>query len=85
MKPLKIDWTKHLQDPDKKEAFEKTLRNNTLVIARLRDIVDEWEATLLNEETLPNQYSVANWTELQAHRNGNREMIKRVKNLLDFF
>ena len=85
MKPLLIDWTKHLTDPDKRESFEKTLRNNTLVLARLRDIVDEWEQAILREETKPDQYSTANWGMLQAHKNGNRETIKRLKDLLSFF
>lgn len=85
MKPLLIEWTKHLSDPDQKENFEKTLRNNTLVLARLRDIVDEWEQTILREETKSDQYSTANWAMLQAHKNGNREIIKRLKDLISFF
>lgn len=85
MKALQIEWVKHLTDPDQKENFEKTLRNSTLVLARLRDIVDEWETTILREETKPDQYAVANWQLLQAHRNGDRERIKKLRDLLDFF
>jgi len=85
MKPLQTDWLKHLSEPDRRESFEKTLRNNTLVFARLQDIITEWEETILRQETKPDQYSVANWAELQAHRNGNREIIQKLKDLISFF
>jgi hypothetical protein len=85
VKPLKLDWTKHLHDPQRKEDFEKTLRNSTLILDRLRTIMTEWEQSILAEETSKDQYTSGSWAMLQAHRNGNREIIKKVKDLTDIY
>ena len=84
MKPLKLDWTKNLP-PERKQGFEDALRNSTLVIDRLRQIMNEWEQSLLAEETTKDQYSSPSWAMLQAHRNGSREIIKKVRDLTDFY
>jgi hypothetical protein len=85
MKPLAINWTKHLSDPQRKEDFEKTLRNSTLVLDRLKAILTEWEAQLAAEGSTKDQYSSPAWSHLQAHRNGERGTLKKVRELLDFY
>jgi hypothetical protein len=84
MKALQIEWTEHLDTAEKRENFEKTLRNNTLIFARIQDILNKWDAGILRAETKPDQYSVANWEVLQAHRNGNREIIQKLRDLVSF-
>lgn len=84
MKPIQIDWIRHLSDPQRQIDFEKTLRNNTLIFARLEEILNEKERSVLSEETSKSQYSIPAWSELQAHRNGNREIIKWLKDLISF-
>ena len=84
MKPLLIEWTEHLDTAEKRENFEKTLRNNTLIFARMQDILNKWEASILREETTKDQYATACWPQLQAHRNGNRETIKKLRDLISF-
>lgn len=84
MKGLSVEWTKHLKDPDRKAGFEKTLRNNTLIMDRLYDILTEWERLVLASETNPADYDAASWSHKQAHRNGNREIIKKLKDLVGF-
>lgn len=82
MKALQVDWTKHLTDPDRREDFEKTLRNNTLIFKRLTDIITEWEQVILSEDRSKTQYQSPAWSELQAHRNGNLETLKKLKDLI---
>lgn len=84
MNRLSVEWTKHLQDPARKEGFEKALRNNTLIMDRLYDILTEWERGVLAAETSPAEYDAASWSHKQAHRNGNREIIKKLKDLVGF-
>lgn len=84
MKPIKLDWIKHISDPQRREDFEKTLRNSTLIFTRQNEILDEWERVLLNEETKKDQYSFGSWQCLQAHRNGNREIIQKLRDLISF-
>jgi hypothetical protein len=84
MKPLAINWTKHLSE-ERKEDFEKTLRNNTLIFDRLKAILEEWDTDILNMQTTKSQYGSPSWAALQAHLNGNREMLKKLKDLISFY
>lgn len=81
---LSTSWTRHIQDQDRREDFEKVLRNNSLLFKRLNEIAQEWEASLNSEETSKDQYQSPAWACLQAHRNGSRETIKKLKDLISF-
>lgn len=83
MKPLQLDWLKHLP-LERQKGFEELLRNNPLIFARLHDILSEWEQVVASEETSKDQYETGSWAMLQAHRNGNREIIKKLKDLISF-
>jgi hypothetical protein len=85
VKPLAINWTKHLSDPQRKQDFEGTLRNNTLVFDRLKAIIQEWDTAILDMQTTKAQYASPAWSHLQAHLNGSREMLKKMKDLIDFY
>lgn len=83
MKPLQTDWIKTLP-VERREDFEKLLRNSTTVFHRQLEILSEWENAILSEERTKTQYEIANWDKLQAHRNGNLEIIKKLKDLISF-
>lgn len=79
-------WTKHLNSSGKEaqEAFEKTLRNSTLVLNRLRQILDERENSINQQEFSISDYDSNSWHYKQAHRNGQRSMLKEIKDLIKF-
>lgn len=76
-------WYTNL-DENQKVAFEKTLLNSTLVLDRLYHILSKMEEEALKAETSTAQYETPNWQALQAHRNGLREALKKVKSLIGF-
>jgi hypothetical protein len=81
MKKLSLEWTKGLSEKEKEE-FEQMVRRS-LVVPRLLGIIKEWELELSNKET-SEDYSDAAWAYKQAHRNGDRSRIKKLKDLLSF-
>jgi len=85
MSGLLMEWTNHLQDPQKKEDFEKTLRNNTLIFDRMNAILDQWEADINKMDRGKEQYKQAGWMPYMAHRNGNKEIIQRMRDLISFY
>jgi hypothetical protein len=79
-----VEWFKGLT-PEAKESFEKTLRNNTLLLDRLNDIVDDWEKEISRQETSSDDFSEPNWALRQAARNGDRRRLRRLKDLISFY
>lgn len=83
MRNLSLEWTRNLKDPKRKEDFEKTLRNSTVAINRLLEILDEWEEELDKEESSRSNYGPG-WDYQQAHRNGDRSRLRKLRDLLGF-
>lgn len=83
MKGLSLEWFKGYPD-DKKETLEQLLRNSSTVLGRLTEILDQWEAELLRQECNVADYDAPNWTYRQAHRNGDRARIRKLRDLLSF-
>lgn len=81
---MKTLWSQHLKDPEKKEEFEKLLRNSTVSLGRLRDIVRELQTGLLQTERSNKVYESPNWTYLQAHTNGMLQAYGNIDRLLSF-
>jgi hypothetical protein len=84
MRGLPLEWTKGIHDPKKKEAFEATIRNSHVVLERLYDILVEREGELTSSECTVSDYDTPNWDVRQAHRNGERSQIRKLKDLLSF-
>lgn len=82
---MDIQWTSHLQDQQKKEDFEKVLRNNTLIFDRMFAILQQWEDDINKKERGQEQYKQAGWMPQMAHRNGNKEIIHKLKDLISFY
>jgi hypothetical protein len=79
-----VDWTKHLPEQQDKIDFEKRLRyNHKEVLNRILQILDEDERSLNRSEVDPKAYEVANWSNLQAHKNGYRAHLNRMKKLIE--
>ena len=81
---LSLEWTNHLKSEDEKERFESLVRNSTQVLSRLSDILLDREAAILKQEVLVADYDSPAWPYKQAHRNGARSELKKLKDLLSF-
>jgi hypothetical protein len=81
---LPLTWTKHLREPTQRENFEAVLRNSTLALTRLHQIITEKEESLSSTEASLETYKDAGWPYLQAHINGRKAELKELKALLDF-
>lgn len=75
-------WTKNLKTPEEKERFENSLKGSRLVLERLAQMLDEEEADIDRSEMNLDTYSTPNWAEKQAHKNGQRSMLRKIKNLI---
>lgn len=84
MRKLYKVWTDNLKDPDEKERFEQALRNDTLVLGRLQEILDIKLTELESQEIKLADYDSPSWAAKQAHRNGYKAGVKFVEDLLSF-
>lgn len=83
MKKLSVEWFKNIPE-DKREGFELAIRNSTLALGRLYDILIEWEEELNRAEAKVDDYDTPSWPHKQAHRNGDRSRIRKLRDLLSF-
>lgn len=80
---LSLEWFKGVP-PDRKDAYESVIRNSTVMAERLLALCDEWENDLSRAETKVSDYDTASWGYKQAHRNGDRARIRKLRDLLSF-
>ena len=84
-KKLNLVWTKHIKDVEERTRFESNLRNNTLLLGRLRDILQDKLDSLDKEEVSSEDYDSPSWAFKQANRLGRKAEIKSLMDLLEFF
>lgn len=82
--PVSLDWTKHLRTEKDREDFVTVLRNSTYITGRLADILRERLDSVYREETKLGDFSDPNWSHKQAFRNGRKQVLKEVLDLLSF-
>lgn len=80
---MDIRWTSHLADQAEKERFANYVWTNKPVLKRLKELLEEKETAIDNDERSISSYENQNWAYRQAHRNGSREMIRFLKTLVD--
>lgn len=80
---IAIDWIKNLPEKEREE-FETTLRHSTTVLTRLQEIVTEKIEAIEREENSTVVYESPSWAYKQAHLNGERSGLTKIKNLLSF-
>jgi lipoprotein NlpI len=69
-------WTQHLKDdPEAKQKFEDYVKNSSLLIKRLNDMIDSIERDLGRSETSADVFNTPNWDYLQAYKNGYRSAL----------
>ena len=83
MKQLATVWTSHIKDSEKKKGFEETVRNSTVALGRLKEILIEEDKALSNA-SLKSPNGDPSWAFTQAHISGERNRIKKLLDLLSF-
>lgn len=66
---------------DKKENFELILGNSSIVLARLKEIIENKEDLVLRQETDFSNYD-AGWDYKQAYMNGLKAAYRELKQLV---
>lgn len=80
---MQIAWTQHLaNDPQRKKDFEATIQNSTVVLDRLKQLIDEKEASFNRTDFDPKEYEAAGWPFKQAYLNGRRAELASLRSLL---
>ena len=78
-----VEWAKHLKTAKEKEDFEKYVLGSRALMTRLKEILDEKEKSLDRSEASLEAYSLPNWDYRQAHKNGIRDALQWLKQLVD--
>lgn len=76
-------WTSGLSD-QQKERFLQALRNDTLVLGRLKEILSEDLLMLHKKESKIDSYESPSWAYRQAHINGAKQTTSALLELLSF-
>lgn len=77
---LSLKWTKGLSE-DRAENLEKLVRNSTIVLSRLKEIIEE---DLRQDKVTESDYDNPSWAYYQAHKNGKMEYARQMLSLLAF-
>jgi hypothetical protein len=83
MSNLSTEWLKNLPS-DKKKDFELIIRNSTMMAQRILELCNEWEEELDRAEARVSDYDTPSWGFRQAHRNGDRSRIRKLRDLFSF-
>jgi hypothetical protein len=80
---MNTTWAKHLPE-DRKADFLKTVASSTVALRRLKEILREFDDEVTRAEVSTTDYNTPSWAYRQAHRNGQRQAYKQLKDLLSF-
>lgn len=76
-------WTKNLKSPEEKDRFENSLKGSKIVLDRLTELLTEEESEIDRSELNVDTYETSNWASKQAHKNGQRASLRKIKNLIN--
>ena len=82
-RPLDTRWTRNLPE-DKRKEFEGLVRNSTLLLTRLKEIIEEAEQSEISQSSSLSDFKDPNWPYKQAFRNGSLSQLKKLKDLIPF-
>lgn len=80
---MKLAWFKEvLNDPKAKQDLELTIKNSSLVLGRLKEILEAELRDLDNRQT-SSDYKDASWAFKQADANGDKRRLKWAIDLIN--
>jgi len=80
-KPLSLTWTKHLKGEEERQKLEQTIRASTTIVTRLQQILEDEERTLDKTST---DFENPSWAYRQAFILGQKDALRKIKDLIDF-
>lgn len=83
MQALSVQWFKG-ETGDQKKKLEQAIRHDTLVLGRLREIVEGKLDTANRSEIKLSVYDTPSWAAKQAHVNGYKQAFREIEELLSF-
>jgi len=86
MANLHVDWFKNIPSSDKtkREEMEKTVRNSTIVLQRLQDIIKERDSILVSSMKKEHNFESPVWAHNQAYNLGKLAVYEELLQLLGF-
>jgi hypothetical protein len=81
---LPVQWLCHLPQGKERQELEQHIRNSTLVLGRLREIILKEIEGIDHWENNSNYYDNPSWSHKQAHMNGQRSSYQDLLRLLSF-
>ena len=83
---LPTPWIRHLSQADQvtKDNFEAAIRNSTVALGRLREILTEEIDSIDRAELSEKQFETPNWDYKQAFWSGQRSKLVSLLSLLNF-
>ena len=78
-----LRWLQGVPD-EQKDSLRSAILNDTLVLGRLNEIIDEEIESLQAKEIKVATYDSPSWAYKQAHYNGVRQTLYNLKFLLSF-
>lgn len=81
---VSLKWFKGERDKKVRDTFEKMLRNDGVVLGRLRDVIDELRSEIERQETSIEDFDSPSWALKQASRLGEKRGLNKVRDLLTF-
>ena len=79
---MQLVWTKHLKSKDRREDFEKTVRNSTVALTRIRDIAIENIEVIDDQEMSEEGFDNPNWPVHEAYRLGQKKAHRYYRELM---
>lgn len=81
---ISLEWLRSLKTDKEREDFEAVLRNSTMVVDRILEILSEWEDELNSKDLKETDFDTPNWDMKQAARIGDRRRIRKLRDLFSF-
>lgn len=83
-RPLDTRWINQIRDKEAKDNFEKLIRNSTLLLTRLKEIIEDRERELHAKAFSESDFDSNAWSHKQAARLGRLAELKALKDLIPF-
>ena len=79
---ISVDWVRHLTSEAERKEFTDTVLHDTLVLGRLRTILEDRIQSMETQEHSLSSYDLPSWGYKQAHLNGRKAELTAILKLL---
>lgn len=83
MRNLSVEWFYGVEEKDRPDV-EAAIRNSAVLLRQLNLIVERWDTEINSQEVKISDYDTPSWAARQAHRNGEKSRIRKLRDLISF-